>query len=230
MLFTYSARANQSAEIIKEAIQTSNAMLYGGFIRDGLALKDFNDIDIFFKGSFFTDPYVPLFVERLRDIGYSMFKYSECPYYAGSTLWLVKYEAIKNGVKLNLDLTQRVKPTTPSELFPFEKGTDVDINNLYLDKNDVIKLWEEYPSTLKNVLDNIRTGFYEAEDTVRQYRINKIESKGFSRKTVAAIFEEDFSLNETKKLEVKCHQCNKDVYVDDAQCWWCEVSSPGISI
>lgn len=224
MAFAYNLKTICAAEIIRKAVNDFDAMLYGGFVRDGLAKKDFNDIDLFFQGDILTDPSIPLFVEAIEKMGYSMFKYYDTTHVSSSTLWVTKYEVISNGIKLDLDLSQRIKPAKQNGLFPFEAGKDVDINNLYYEKDKFIKLWDKYPSTIKRVIENIKSGFYEAEEKVPSYQLNKIELMGYKRKATAAAAVGVFS---STKVEVKCHQCKKNVYPDEEQCWWCGVKFPG---
>jgi len=223
-------RAKISAEIIRKALINFDAMLYGGFIRDSLSGRDFTDIDIFFQEDNLTSNLIPAYIQSLKYMGYNVLAISEAPYFLGTNLWLHKYEINKYGITIPIDLTQRVRPLKQQGLFPFCSGSDVDINNLYLEKGEQVKLWGEYPSTFDKVFDNVQRGYYEAEPTVAQHRIDKVEAKGFKLFSISYVGQagQSGTFSSPKKPEVKCKQCRNTVYVDDAKCWWCQVDSPGV--
>jgi len=235
-------------DVISE-VERQGGFVFGGFVRDYLAGDDFNNIDIFFPGDFSTSSTVMITVHELLRQGMS------CK--AGSSftcffpdLWRRRYIIISTDGKtsVNVDFYQRFGGNAAS--VPFCKGSDIDINNLYMKFG--IYLWGQYPSNLNDVLDNINKRQFEAESTVSQTRIYKMVQRGYKRvngpsvqkpsiqnivnnniySNVKNILDTHTDKQEKKVVfnrseEMQCKVCGRKVTIDEPQCWWCGVNSPG---
>lgn len=218
-----------------------NSFVFGGFVRDYLSGDDFNDIDIFFPGDAHTSQAIPIAVQQLLRQGMVCKLIADNPYHM-LNMHRLSYTIFSSDGKtsVNVDFVQRVRGNSMS--VPFCKGTDVDVNQLYM-INSTIQLWSDYPSDWQTVSQHIQAREFSAESTVSFYRIQKMKDRGYRQVNMPKQFllsnklpihnekfnKLNYHIKNTPQLpaEVKCKQCQKNVTVDEPQCWWCGISMPG---
>lgn len=168
-----SFRENLSNKIIMLA-EASGGYVFGGYVRDKIAKKAFNDIDLYFgfAGDLIK---LDLFVVNL---------YSQNIHVVSSQnpeSYFVEYFRRKLNVIdyfSNLQISVDCIMSHDNVLSPFKPGRDADINYLYMKGNEIYAA-EGFDKD--QIISNIKNRKFVADESVKENRIIKLTNKGFSR-------------------------------------------------
>jgi hypothetical protein len=203
-----------------EAIAIANTLggyVFGGYVRDYIAGDKFNDVDLYLPISYLKTPMVHFaehaimrdkFMQAAEKRG-ALLKFINCTQFYNS--WLMKttinFSLFTKIDAIDIDLVTSIDP------FPYKKGMDVDVNYVYFDKKaSCSKVIPNMGLDEKIVFEHIKHRQYDividngnSYRSTPKHRIEHIESKGYSRVSLA-------NLN-IKKSDV-CEECNGSGMLD----------------